>query len=378
MKVLLIGGTGILSTDVCLYALSKGMTVYCINRGLRKDKLPKGAHLIVANIRNQEDVLQKVAGLKFDVIVDFLSYTPKQLKQSLSVFSEKCDQYVFISTAVAYCKESEDDIITEDFSLGNDKWLYGKNKADCEALLKKACKSSGLSYTIVRPYVTYGDTRIPFGITSDKSSWSLANRILTGKPIVLWDSGKAICTLTHTRDFAVAMVGLFKNPCASCQAYHITSNERLTWKDVLEKIEAALNKRAVIIDMPTSKVESYMTEYRGILSGDKATNMRFDNSKICAAVPEFKANIDFKTGIQQTIDFFLSNRTARKIDYVWDGRLDRMIEKYSKKHPLSIDQKTLEMRCFDADDFSKKNELDYRIGRNAFLYNCNRILNKIR
>ena len=161
MKVLLIGGTGVLSTDVALYAIEKQMEVFLLNRGNRPDRIPKGANLIIADIRNVIDVESKVKDLYFDVVVDFLSYVPEHLKKVISVFENKCKQLIFISSATVYHKKTNDEIITEQTQLSNSFFKYAENKIKCEKFLIEQCEAAQLNYTIVRPYVTYGKTRIP-------------------------------------------------------------------------------------------------------------------------------------------------------------------------------------------------------------------------
>lgn len=331
MRILLIGGTGILSSDIRDLAIQRGMDVYILNRGLNnKEVIDKRVKIIIGNIRNKNEIKDKIKDLYFDVVVDFLSFNVEQLKSTLNIFNKKCDQYIFISSATAYKKTSER--IDEDFELENDEWRYSQDKIECEKFLKEYYKENGQKYTIVRPYVTYSNKRIPFAIIPGNAQWSLANRISNHKPIVLWDDGQAICTLTYTKDFAVGMVGLFKNEKAYQEAFHITTDYTLSWKEALLDIAKAINKeeKPIIASIPSQYIVRQMPELSGVLLGDKGLDRIFDNTKIKNIVPEYNAQTKFEDGIKETINFYKNHEYMKKVDYEWDARMDNLIEKYYK------------------------------------------------
>mgnify|MGYP003095030115 CR=1 FL=1 len=336
MKVLIIGGTGIISSEVCYRGLDCGIDVYILNRGRNKHMIDKRAKLIVADVVNDsiEELNAKLGDNYFDVVVDFLVLEQTRLKKHLAFLKGKCRQYVFISSATAYEKSDENQVITENTPIGNPKWDYAYNKYICEKYLEEHVAEYNMVYTVVRPYVTYGKTRIPFAIIPGGANWTLINRIENGKPVVLWDEGRAICTLTHTKDFAVGMVGLWGNEKAYGEAFHITSDFTQTWKEVLEKIILATGKNAPVVSMTSEYIAKNLPEYEGVLFGDKGTNMVFDNSKMKAAVPEFESKITFEEGIKDTISYFRKTPEIRNITYGWDGRIDWLVAKFVKENGL--------------------------------------------
>lgn len=365
MKVLLIGGSGILSSEVCYQALNKGHEVYIINRGMRKYMIDSKAKLIIADVRKDdlESIQKAIKGLYFDVVADFLSLEVKHLQKHLEIVKKQCRQYILISSATVYAKKSESEIITEKTALGNKNWSYAYNKYLCEEYLRQKAANLGLEFTIVRPYVTYGKTRIPYALIPDGSYWTLANRIKLGKPVVIWDSGKNICTLTNTKDFAVGFVGLFLNRKAYGEDFHITSDYTYTWMDVLKIIGENLNCQPLVIDMKTQEIMDFLHEYKGVLTGDKATNMRFDNAKIKSVVPEFNAAIDFPNGIKETIEYFENQPAIRGIDYSWEGRMDWMIQKEIRRKNIKIDcKKILTLKSY-TEKITFQNKMKYTLSR---------------
>jgi len=368
MKVLLVGGTGVLSADIRDLALKKGYEVYIVNRGHSKESLDDRVKLIIADIRDVQQVKKKIEGLYFDVVIDFLSFSPKQLKNTLSIFDGKCNQYMFISSATVYRKTSPEEYITEDIELNNDEWDYAQKKIECEKLLEQNYKENKQQYTIIRPYVTYSRTRIPFAIIPHDKQWSLANRILLGKPVVLWDNGQANCTLTNTKDFAVGIVGLFNNEKAYQQAFHLTTDTVMNWYEAVQDLAKVLNKEAVIADIPSNYIIKRQPELKGVLLGDKGIDRKFDNSKIKAAVPEFNCKIGFKEGIKETVDYYLSRKYMRSIDYEWDARMDKLIEEYYKKIDKNDYDKRIITNYYHLKEQTFKEKIIYHISRNDITY----------
>ena len=338
-KILIIGGTGTLSIDVVKLSLSKGHQVYILNRGNNVKSIPKSVKLLKADIKNSNQVNEVIKNHHFDVVVDFLSYKINDLKNSLSLFEKKCNQFIFISSACVYRRSEEDGIIKENSPLINSNWSYSKYKVDCEEYLIGKCSESKLKYTIVRPYITYGDTRIPYGIMPSYGwHWTFISRILNNKPVFLWDDGSTICTLTHTSDFAVGLVGLFKNSKAYNQAFHIVGDETISWESLLNLIGKLINKKPIIVKIPSKYVSFKLPHLKGILLGDRSLNAVFDNSKIKKIVPEFTTKTSLNQGILQTINAYKENNYMKGIDYKWDGQMDKLIESYTEKiyHNLKL------------------------------------------
>lgn len=346
INILILGGSGILSTDVLKECLSRKIKVTCITRGTRDYRIPKGVNIIHGNVYDLDTVITQLDN-KYDAILDFLSFDVAGLKYKLDKLSQYCSQYFFVSSATAY--SFKDKIITERTELGNEYWDYGDNKVKCENFLRKNSAKYGIKYTIIRPYITYGKTRIPFGIIPVSGEyWTLANRIIHNKPVLLWDDGVALCTLTNTVDFAKGFVDLIKNEKAYNEAFHITSNEVLTWKEVLNSVCKNLNKSAIVFSESTEKIVDILQEYKGVLIGDKARDRVFDNSKIMDAAPNFHDFIPFEIGIADTINHYINNPIERTMNYRWDGRIDWAIEQLASKKGCDISQYNLRYVSCDA------------------------------
>lgn len=331
MNILILGGSGILSTDFTKTCLDMGNVVYTLNRGNRTHFIDPRVKLIKADLRNEpENVLREKIFKEipsYDVIVDFLSFIPDHLKRTLSILNGQFIQFIFISSSTAYKKKCEDEILTEQSEIGNKKWDYAYNKYLCEEFLRK----SSINYTIIRPYVTYGKNRIPFPIIPG-DQYTLLARIMANKPVIMFEQGDAICTLTHTEDFAKTLYELLLNEKAYKEAFHITSTSEQTWLEVYTILCELLNRKPNICSLDRAETEKYMPEFYEILVGDKGTNMRFDNTKVSNAIGHSVYNtVSLRDGLKQSVDFFMNNSYMQKIDYKFDGECDYIAAKISKQ-----------------------------------------------
>ena len=328
MKILFIGGTGRLSKDVASLSTMKENEVFLFTRG-SKDRecfLKNSYKLIKGNIRDVENSIKTLENYKFDVIIDFLTFEVEQLKNTLKIIEGKYNQYVFISSSTVYINDNDELISESRTKVGNEKWEYAHNKFLCEEYLKEYFSNRKEHYTVIRPYVTYGNTRVPYPLVprNNLMEWSFIDRILHNRPVPTFNKGETVTTLTHTRDFAKGVVGLFGNSKAFNEAFHITSDSTTPWGEVLDTLENILAIKITRIDFSVDKIIETMPMYSSVLLGDKSKNMRFDNSKIKEAVPDYSCNISLKDGLSDMIDFYRGHKELQKIDYMWNGYVDRL------------------------------------------------------
>ncbi|MGI6084917.1 MAG: SDR family oxidoreductase [Acetivibrionales bacterium] len=325
MKVLFIGGTGNISSAVSELAIKKGAELYLFNRNKRIEFVPSGAKIIQGDIRNEEEAAEKLEDYSFDVVVDWIAYTTEHVKTDLRLFKGKTKQYIFISTASAYQKPVKNFIITEETPLDNPYWDYSRDKIACEELLFNEYRNNGFPVTIVRPSHTYGDTFIPCIFNSRKSRWSVIERMKRGKAVIVPGDGTSIWVLTHNTDFARAFAGIMGQGKAIGQAYHITSQEALTWDEIIYSLGEAAGLTPAIVHISTDFLTACLPERKGELYGDKINSVYFDNSRIRTLVPDFKAEIPLKEGLKSTIRWYLNHPEHLWIDEEWDQTCDRLI-----------------------------------------------------
>ncbi len=328
MKVLFIGGTGFISTAVSRLALAKGIDLYHLNRGVRKADLP-GVHNIIADIHQPEAVRAALHGLQFDVVVDWIAFKPGDIERDLALFRGQVKQYIFISSASAYQKPPTYPIITESTPLYNPHWEYSRNKIACEERLLEAYRQENFPVTIIRPSLTY-DPNFPIAI-GGWGCYTLADRMKKGMPIIVHGDGSSLWVVTHAEDFGRGLLGLFGNEQAIGHAFHITSDEVLTWNQIYEIIADALGVQANIVHISSDFIAKVAPNLGAGLIGDKAWSAIFDNSKIKAFVPGFQAVIPFREGIRRTLAWFDADEKRRWVNADVNTEMDHILAAYADK-----------------------------------------------
>jgi nucleoside-diphosphate-sugar epimerase len=309
MKILFIGGTGIISSACTELALQQGIELYLLNRGRSIRPTPEGAITLLGDIHQPDSVNSVLGNLKFDAVVEWVAFTPDQVKSDIQLFHNRTGQYVFISSASAYQKPPHSLPITESTPLDNPFWQYSRNKAACEALLEQAGREEGFPYTIVRPSHTYDRTLLPF-----HGGYTTVARMRAGKPVVVHGDGTSLWTMTHHSDFAIGFVGLLGNQNAIGQRFHITSDELLSWNQIYTIVAHSAGVAPQLVHVPSEVIAMYDPEWGASLLGDKAHSMIFDNRKIRELVPQFKPAIPFQQGAQEILAWYDEDASRQVVD----------------------------------------------------------------
>ncbi|APQ15993.1 SDR family oxidoreductase [Maribacter hydrothermalis] len=326
MKVLFIGGTGNISTPSSRLAVNKGMDLFILNRGKAKVDI-EGAHSIIGDINKPEE-LTELKKHEWDVVVNWIAFTPDDIERDIHLFKGKTKQYIFISSASCYQTPLSYPVITESTPLHNNLWDYSQGKIQCEDRLQKAYREEGFPITIVRPSLTY-DTVIPIAI-GGFNKYNTAKRILEGKEIIIHGDGTSLWTVTHSDDFAKGFVGLLGLQTAIGHAFHITSDEVLTWNMIYKILADALGKEAKVVHIASDFICKVEPSFTGTLLADKAESVLFNNSKIKSFVPGFKATIPFSEGIKRTVKWLKENPAHQYIDEDTEAKIENVLKAYKR------------------------------------------------
>lgn len=321
MRVLFIGGTGIISSACSPLAVESGIELYLLNRGKSHRPTPPGAKLLEGDVRDPASYRKAVEGMTFDAVVDWIAFTPAHIEEDLNVFRGKTGQLVFISSASAYQTPAASLPIVESTPLENPFWEYSRNKIACEERLIRAYREEKYPITIVRPSHTYDRTLLPFD-----HGWTVVNRMRRGLPVVVHGDGSSLWTLTHHKDFARAFVPLLGNPHANGEAYHITSDEWLTWDDIYRTVARAAGVTNLhLVHVPSEVIARNVPHREGGLLGDKTNSSIFDNTKIKRAVPGWNATIPFARGAEEIVAWYDEDPSRQKVDPDQDRLEDELI-----------------------------------------------------
>ena len=345
MRILLVGGTGLISSEVSLLALANGHEVTLVNRGTSSLPTAPGAHVIHADATNADSLRSalrgpRLRGERFDAVIQFVAYGPDHVRDDVETFRRLTDRYVLIATSAAYRKQDRLRPLTEDVPLENPYWEYARLKAAAEAALREAAPAAGLEYTIVRPAHTYGRSKIPGFTGVSRHPWTLIDRMRRGADILLPGDGTSLWTISHARDVAAGILGLGGTPDAAGEAVHITSDDALTWRTIHAVIARAAGLSdeqfaSQLVCVPSDAFIAARPDQEGSIRGDKMFPAVYDTSKLRSLVPGWAPQVSFDDGIAEAVEYFEANAALQTIDADSNAMLDELGTRYRRALEVS-------------------------------------------
>lgn len=327
-SILIIGGTGCLSSVIVKECLKSGIATTIINRGNRQNMIPDGVELIKTDRNDFRTINIALAERKFTTIVDFLCYDADNVKASIKNYAWRANQYIFISSCAVSDFRKIETTANEESPKVDTRWEYSINKWKAEECLKSLSKEYKFNYTIIRPSITYGDTRIPYGITPPYGQHgTLIQRVLNGKPIIRWNKGENKCNMMHVEDFSRAFVALIGNTKAYNETFNICSEQVYTYNDVLSLLGEKLKTPVTTIDIESAEYAKLLPERKGEILAGRGTNCCSSMDKYKRFFPSFKEKISLVEGISKTIDAYIAQNWQDGMNYYFDGETDRIIYK---------------------------------------------------
>ena len=329
MKILIIGGTGTISSAITRQLAASGHDLWLLNRGTRKDEVPANVRQVITDIDDEDEVLRQVGNEQFDAVCEFIGFVTAQVERDIRLFKGRTRQYVYISSASAYNKPAASHMITEGTTLANPYWEYSRNKIACEELLMHEYRENGFPVTIIRPSHTYCERAVPLSVHGPKGSWPVLKRMMEGKRVLVHGDGSSLWTLTWNEDFARGFIGLLGNPKAIGEAFQIMSDESLSWTQIYQctanALGVAFHPYYVASDF-LAEVAPKEYDLTGNLLGDKSVTVVFDCKKLKRAVPGFKATTRFDEGVRRCVAYLLEHPELQVEDPEFDAWCDRVIE----------------------------------------------------
>ncbi|MEU4196034.1 NAD-dependent epimerase/dehydratase family protein [Kribbella sp. NPDC026611] len=323
LRVLFLGGTGVISSACSWRAVEVGLELTVANRGKTSIRpLPPEVRQLTADVSDPA-ALADLAGQDFDVVVDWVAFTPDQVRARTDALRGHVGQYVFIGSASAYQTPPARLPITESTPLRNPFWQYSRDKIACEDLLTGLYRDEEFPITIVRPSHTYDRTLVPFD-----GGWTIVDRMRRGLPVVVHGDGSSLWTLTHHRDFARGLVPLLGHARALGDVFQITSDDVLTWDQIAHTLAAAAGTTAQIVHVPSDAIAAEHPAWGAGLLGDKTHSAVFDNTKLRRVVPDYEATIPFETGAREIVAWHDEDPTRQRLDHSIDQAMTTLTTRY--------------------------------------------------
>ncbi len=324
MRVLFIGGSGVISSACSWAAASAGIRLTILNRGQTTARtLPPQAEVLHADIHDPAAVAEALGSREYDAVVSWVAFVPADVQADIELLRGRTGQYVFISSAAAYQTPPARLPIRESTPLRNPFSRYSRDKIACEDLLNAAYRDEGFPVTIVRPSHTYDKTLVPLD-----GGYTVIGRMRQGKPVVVHGDGTSLWALTHHADFAAGFVPLLGHPRTIGEAFHITTDDVLTWNQITAALAAAAGVSADIVHVPSDAIAAAEPDWGASLLGDKSHSLVFDNSKIRSLVPGFRPSIPFEQGAREIVAWHDEDPSRQQPDPRIDAAMDHLIATY--------------------------------------------------
>jgi nucleoside-diphosphate-sugar epimerase len=305
MRVLIIGGTGLISTAITRLLLERGNEVVLFNRGRTPPRIPGGAQTIHGDRLEFEAFESRMAEEEaFDCVIDMVCFHPAEAESLVRAFSGRAGQVIFCSTVDVYARPADRYPMRED-EPQRPVSQYGLDKSRCETVLMRAHEAGDFQVTIIRPAYTYGEG----GVIIHSFGWGTGyiDRLRKGKPIVVHGDGQSLWVCCHIDDVGAAFAKAAGNEAVFGRPYHVTGEEWMTWNQYHRKVAEAVGApEPQLVHIPTDLLSSATGEHGEITRTNFQFNNIFDNAAARADL-DFSYTVPWVDGVRRTVAWLDAN-----------------------------------------------------------------------
>jgi len=318
LKILITGGTGLIGGAIAEAAVRKGHEVWILSRKEPSGKISGlDAHFICGDWYDDRFV-ESTVSQDYDVVVDTLIFNENQMERTIRIINGHCRQFLYISTDSVYPHPGKDVSENDEIDINDIKWKYGYDKLKAERYLESHEQELSFFWTVIRPTVTFGDTRLPAGFVSKRNTYTLAERILNNKPVIRFDDPATKHALCHVSVFGEAVSCLLMNEAAAGHCYHISDNKSYTYDDIFRSIEKTLGTKGIYVHLPSDVLRRYNRVLYEDMIYDKVPEFTLDNSLIREICPDVEFSVDIDAVIAETLQNLKSTKSAVIQDQEYD------------------------------------------------------------
>lgn len=337
MRVLVIGGTGTISTGITRQLHDAGHDVTIFNRGETEADIPD-VDVITGDRTDYSEFEERMADETFDCVIDMVCFSTDDAESAVRAFAGEIEQFVFCSTIDVYSRPVDRMPVIETASRTPPVSDYGEQKAKCEDIFMEAHDRGAFATTIIRPWDTYGEGNSinhTFGKRTD-----YIDRIRRGKPIVVHGDGTSVWGSCHRDDVARAFVNAVGNRTAYGEAYHVTSEECKSWNQYHRDVADALDApEPELVHVPTDVLREVMPEQTEMLEAHYQFSTVFDNTKARSDL-NFSQTIPWKEGVRRTVAWLDEHDEIEDSDEY--PAYDRLVEWWRESRADAVEDITRE------------------------------------
>lgn len=327
MNVLLIGGTGLISTGIVKALLARGATVTVFNRGRTDDRLGPAVRRLQGD-RNDFAAFGRAmaAAGPWDVVIDMICFRPDQAESAVRAFAGRCGHFIFCSTVCTY-GNTQTVLPTVETTPQNPHSAYGRDKVACEKIFLRAHADGKMPVTIFRPSHTYG----PGGGVINNLGWepTFVDRLRRGLPIIVSGDGHGLWQSAFSEDVGVGFAFAAGRTRCFGEAYNIVGGETVTWDDYTRRTAAAIGAPAPrIVHIPTDLLLALDRPRFAALEEIFRFHGVYANTKLIRDVPEYRAGTPYEEGVRRTVAWMDAHHKVVSADT--DPWEDRLVERWER------------------------------------------------
>ena len=292
----MIGGTGLISTEITNLIADSDHSLTLYNRGTQDVEIPDGVTVITGDRTEYDAFENQMKSIDVDVVIDMFCMRRSDAESTVRAFAGSIEQYIFCSTVDVYAFPLTELPVPTDATRRAAGTGYAAEKAGCERIFEEAEAEGAFHLTTLRPWYTYGEGR---GILSAVDGMDVIARIKAGKPIIVQDGGETIWGACHRDDVAKAFFNAVGNEAAYGNAYNTCGEEWMTWNRYFKQVAAAIDAPAPeLIHIPTNVLLDVLPNRTRNLDRTFQYSQCYDTSTAVSDL-DFEYSISWKDGIKR-------------------------------------------------------------------------------
>jgi nucleoside-diphosphate-sugar epimerase len=323
MKVLIIGGTGLISTGIVKALKGRGADITVFNRGKTDDRLGRDVRHLQGNRDDFGAFEGAMAGAgAWDVVIDMICFRPDQAESAFRAFAGRCGHFIFCSTVCTY-GNTQTVLPTPEDAPQFPHSSYGRDKLACERIFLGAQAAGRMNVTVFRPSHTYG----PGGNVINNLGWAptFVDRLRKGLPIIVSGDGHGLWQSTFSEDVGVGFAHAAGEAKCFGEAYNVVGDEVVTWDEYTRRTAAAIGAPFPrILHIPSDLLLAVDPARFGALAEIFRFHGVYANAKLKRDVPEYRPATPYAEGVRRTVDWM--DRHGTIAPAAGDSMEDRLAE----------------------------------------------------
>ena len=305
MKILVIGGTGLVSRPVVGALAQQGNHVTIFNRGKTGGSSEVPVEFIKGDRNNLGEFQQLLSGRDYDVVIDMVCSTTAQAQCDQRVFTGRTGHFIYCSTAAVY-GNTQTVLPTTEGQIPIPISSAAKEKLSGERIFMEAQRSGRMNVTIFRLGQTFG----PGAVLLDNlgPAGGCIERLRRGLPIVVCGDGNGLKQSIYCDDAARAIALAAGHRRSWGEIYNLAGPDVFTWDQYTQKVASAIGAPAPrFYHISTDMLLKMAPGRYPMLAEAHRFHPVYDSRKLRRDLPQFSHSVPFEEGIRRNVAWMDAN-----------------------------------------------------------------------